>query len=392
MNGTSTTYCYDKADRLISSSDVTLTDAQYDSHGNTTSLGDTAHKTEFSYDASDRNISIKSGTIETSYLRDVQDRIIGREHKESGTTTANVSYGFTGSGDSPDFLLDGNGDVTQNYVTLPGDVIVTIKPNSTSAGATTYSLPNIHGDIYITVDADGAIKSTHQTGPFGEQLPTQTMPQNTATGASWNYVGQHQKLTDTNTSPISGGIIQMGARVYIPTLGRFLSVDPIEGAGDNAYSYVNDPVNEEDLDGKIAPLIAFAAWQLGRIAVQQAVKVAAQHAAKQAVQQVTKKSLVESSKKIVQKAAPKKIIQANNYSKKLADARIRQYEKFKVSRTPGKMAGSQKVREFNSLTGKARSWYQTVDHAGKIRQVRPFDGKGYRHYTFNSKGRYTGKW
>ena len=117
--------------------------------------------------------------------------------------------------------------------------------------------------MYLTVDADGQVKSTHQTGPFGEQLPNQTSPQNTADGTTWNYVGQHQKLTDTDTSPIAGGIIQMGARVYIPVLGRFLQVDPVEGGGDNAYAYVNDPVNEDDLDGKIAPLIAFAAWQLG---------------------------------------------------------------------------------------------------------------------------------
>lgn len=305
VNGQATTFCYDMADRLITSSDPTLTDAQYDSRGNTISLGDVTRKTEFGYDASDRNTSIKSDTKETLFTRDSQDRIIGREHKENGNTTSNVGYGFTGSGDSPDFLLDSNGDVTQKYVTLPGDVIVTIKPQSTSAGATTYSLPNIHGDVYATVNADGALIATHQTGPFGEALSGQTSPFNTANGTSWNYVGQNQKLTDTETSLISGGIVQMGARVYAPTLGRFLCTDPVEGGGDNAYTYVNDPVNENDLDGKIAPLVAFAACQLGRIAVQQTIKIAAQHAAKQAVQQVAKKSAIQMTKKVTQKASPK---------------------------------------------------------------------------------------
>ncbi len=42
----------------------------------------------------------------------------------------------------------------------------------------------------------------------------------------------------------------MGARVYIPGLGRFLQVDPIEGGTANAYVYALDPVNQSDYSGR----------------------------------------------------------------------------------------------------------------------------------------------
>ena len=45
-------------------------------------------------------------------------------------------------------------------------------------------------------------------------------------------------------------MIEMGARPYNPTLGRFVRADPIDGGNSNAYVYVDDPINQYDLDGQ----------------------------------------------------------------------------------------------------------------------------------------------
>ena len=81
--------------------------------------------------------------------------------------------------------------------------------------------------------------------------------------------------------------------------------------------------------------------------------------------------------------------------KELDDGRIRFYEKLKPASKPGEMAGARHIREWNPKTGAKRDWYETLDHYGNIRQVRPdpYLTDGIKvHYMFDAIGRYIGKW
>jgi len=190
------------------------------------------------------------------YNRDVQGRIVARFKNTlanwNATAAGDYYYGYTASGDTPDFVKDGSTVIEKN-IQLPGGVLMTIKPAQSGNANKQYSLPNIHGDTLLTTDAAGTNTSTGNGpasaftyDPFGNIVSGSTFPAN-ADQASFGWLGQHEKFSESNFAVVP---IQMGARVYIPGIARFLQVDPVEGGTPNNYVYPTDPINDFDLTGE----------------------------------------------------------------------------------------------------------------------------------------------
>lgn len=248
VDGVTTTYCYDHADRLASSSDSTVGAIMYDSRGNMTSVFGETH----TYDIADRHLATIDGATTVEYVRDLTDRII--ERRVNGSEVAR--YGSTGTGDAPAMSTDVATGATQWTFGLPGGASYTYKPASVASSMWNY--PNLQGSALAAANQSGnKVGSTITWDPDGNNLTGGT-PDNLPGSFDYGWLGQHQRPEEhqAGLSPM----IEMGARQYSPILGRFLEVDPIEGGTSNDYAYVDDPVNGTDLSGTIASCRTASGW------------------------------------------------------------------------------------------------------------------------------------
>jgi RHS repeat-associated protein len=218
-----TAYVADALNRYTTVAGATL--SYNDSRGNLTSDGTNT----YAYDVENHLLSA-SGPTAVSMTYDPLGRL---QSTTAGTTTTQYLY----AGAELMAELDGSGVVQHRYVHGPG----TDEPIVWYQGATLANRNFLHtderGSVIATTDNSG-VATIYNYGPYGEP--------SVWAGSRFRYTGQIV-LPEAH-------LYYYKARVYSPTLGRFLQTDPIGTKDDlNLYDYAgDDPIDGTDPSGTVA--------------------------------------------------------------------------------------------------------------------------------------------
>ncbi|UWE07846.1 RHS repeat domain-containing protein [Actinacidiphila bryophytorum] len=219
----------------------------------TTSTGGSTASTSYAYDADGNTLTrtTASGTQNMTW------NTAGQLTQIAGSGTGTTSYVYDADGN---VLLQKDPGSTILY--LPGQQITLNTATNTTTGVRYIALPgggtavrtgtganygfefgDLHGTNGIRLDNTGQVPTWRQFTPYGDTR-----------GTTVTWTDNRGFLNAPNN--INTGLTLLGARQYDPTIGRFISLDPLFEATDdqllNGYSYTRDnPIGQADPTGLI---------------------------------------------------------------------------------------------------------------------------------------------
>lgn len=176
-------------------------------------------------------------------------------HKATGLHGAGARFTFWLV--HPVHFSAGAARIVRHFACLLFVLLLATQP--AAAGVVEYLHTDLQGNVVAVTDQSGAVIERYDYEPYG--LPTSTDKPD-------NEMGYTGHVHDADS-----GLVYMQQRYYDPSIGQFLSVDPVlpnttDGTNFNRYWYANsNPYKYVDPDGRYGVAGAFAGGVLD-IAVQ----------------------------------------------------------------------------------------------------------------------------
>lgn len=263
-------YTYDGLDRLtgFAQNGVATRQWTYDMNGNSTSRTTGANTTHLSYgdESAPNRLTSISTTGDLVYdangaIVDFEDMSLNRDYRGyiSGYSDSDQMYKYTinsegrrvkkqsqdPDGDTTYYIrglngsvlaeYNGNGAIRRSYVYGGSDRVAMIED-----GTTSYYIRDHLGSTRAVLSEDGVVLASYDYWPYGQALSQ------TGDATQYLYTG-HERDGES-------GLDYMLARMYSPSIGRFMRLDPKASALPHLSPYLyssNNPLKFVDPDGEL---------------------------------------------------------------------------------------------------------------------------------------------